>query len=183
LSTTLDEGYFGWLYSHIGAHTLPDPSHTYMSLAGQLYTKPFRWVVANDDNRAEDGRELRDAYLQEKRIKQVDSLWYDLECSVLEMMIALCDRLSFQSEWSCEQWFWKLIHNLELQHFNDATYNRHIAAEVDEVLDRLLLRQYGRDGTGGLFPLRGVYPDQRRIELWHQMSNYLLESEYVNNGP
>lgn len=181
MSTTLDEAYFDWLCDIVARPK--NERYKYTELIGQLYTKEFVWTISNDDNRAADGKELREIYLLEIGATKVDLLWYELECSVLEMLIALARRVSFETEVSATDWFWKFIQNLGLHHFSDNVYRQEIAEDVDEVLDRLLLRHYGRDGTGGLFPLRHHHPDQRRVEIWYQMAAYLMESEFVNNGP
>ena len=32
------------------------------------------------------------------------------------------------------------------------------------------------NGTGGLFPLKRPRVNQRRVEVWYQMSEYLMEN-------
>ena len=41
-------------------------------------------------------------------------------------------------------------------------------------------RRYKRSGEGGLFPLKNAAKDQRKVEIWYQLSSYLLEN-YVDN--
>jgi len=92
---------------------------------------------------------------------------------MLEMLIALSQRLSFEGEGKSRRWFWHLIENLNLNIYND----KHGVPfeEVNAILDRVIWRTYNRDGSGGLFPLRRAARDQRKIEIWYQMSAYLLE--------
>jgi len=59
MNEPLDDLYLTWLYSQIGSIKLKQPSRTYWSLFRQLYTKEFVWIIPNDDNRIEDGRDLR----------------------------------------------------------------------------------------------------------------------------
>ena len=104
---------------------------------------------------------------------------------MLEMIIALSRRASFEDE-ALEtpvMWFWRLMHNLELEGHTDDVFEISIQEEVNETLDRLDNRTYSYDGSGGLFPLQHAHEDQRTVELWTQMSAYLLEGTYVNSRP
>lgn len=180
---TADDRYFEWLYSHIGPVEYNNPRHTFWSLARQLYVTKFRWFVHNDENRAADGIQLREEFMDRWGHEGVEPNWLDLECSVFEMLIALSERLAFESYGEVSDWFWKLMENLGLTAYNDLTYNAVHSDEIAEAVNRVLDRTYGRDGTGGLFPLREGRRDQRRIELWYQKEAYLLEGLRVNNGP
>lgn len=177
MSQTLDELYFVWLYRQIGSVNLRNPARTYWSLARQLYTKPFVWFVMNDENRVEDGKDLRHDFVNECHIEYVDHDWMTDECSVLELIIALARRLAFEDDRPVLGWFWRLIDNLELEQFTDRYYNQEAQDEIDEVLDRLIWRTYGPDGHGGLFPLERPMKDQRDIELWYQLASFLYELE------
>ena len=169
----LDELYLTWLYSQIGSVKLKTLSRTYWSLLRQLYTKEFVWIVANDDNRVEDGRYLRYEFLDDQMIVDPDPEWMDLGCSVLEMLIGLSRRLSFEAEGKSRDWFWILLENLGLESYNDKTYSSHEA--VDAVLEQVIWRTYSQNGAGGLFPLKHPKKDQRKVELWYQLNSYLLE--------
>ena len=177
MSAPFDDGYFGWLYNLVGS-----PRGGHRGLLRQLHATPFRYYLAHDANRAEDGRELRVQYIDQMRIVEQDDPWIDYDVSFLEMLIALSDRVAYNSYALGADWFWKLLENIELSNFDDRVHNRHIR-EVDEVLDRVMDREYAESGWGGLFPLRAPHQDQRRTELWYQMSAYLMEGEHVANGP
>lgn len=182
---TLDDAYFEWLYSQIGAVRNKNPARNYWHLCRKLYTTEFIWFVPNDDNRVEDGKELRRLFLTSTRYHLDDplNLFMDLGCSMFEMLVALARMAAFESERSPVEWFWRFMHNLELDAYSDDLYEISIEEEVEEVLDRLNKREYERDGKGGLFPLRHAREDQRDIELWYQLSSYLLEGHYVNTRP
>jgi len=174
VSEPLDELYFRWLYSQVASVKQKNPSRTYWALLKQLFTKEFVWIIPNDDNRLEDGRDLREEFIEERQLHNVDPAWTELGCSMLEMLIALSRRLSFEDDQPADEWFWKLIENLGLRGFTDKhTYTAEI---VDEILDDVIWRTYGEDGQGGLFPLKHPNQDQRDIEIWYQLSAYLLES-------
>lgn len=170
----LDELFFKWLYSQVGNVRLRNPQRTYWDLLRQLYTKEFVWFIPNDDNRLEDGRDLRRVFLEEKEIFHVDPLWSAMGCSMLEMFIGLAQRLNFEEDkWTVDEWFWGLIENLGLKDFNDAS--NYVESQVDEILDDLIWRTYEPDGRGGLFPLEHPDQDQREVEIWYQLNAYLLE--------
>lgn len=176
---TLDDRYLGWLYSRVGAARNRNPARSHWNLLNQLYRKPYSWTILNDSNRARDGVDLREEFLQEFEIDR-DELWLELDCSFLEMLMALSERASFLDDGSALGWFWKLMENIELDKYTDEVYNDHIAEEVEQALDRVIQRTYSRDGTGGLFPLRYAKTDQRRVELWYQLNAYLLEGRYAD---
>lgn len=169
--------YFGWLASQTGEDHV-----AYSYLLHQLHSKPFEWSVHNDDNRGEDGKELRERYTDTFRIDGED-LWPAGKASVLEVLLGLADRLEFDTDIPLDRWFWKLLENLGFLHYSDSHYNSHVEREVDHALNIWLHRKFDEDGNGGIFPLRGAQHDQRRVEIWYQMQAYLLESDYVDNLP
>lgn len=174
MSQELDEQYLDWLYRQIGSVRSNNPARTYWSLVNQLHHKEFVWLIPNDDNRVEDGKELRYEFLDARHI-EADDEWLDLGCSMLEMLIGLSRRLSFEGEGGPLEWFWVLLTNLGIAAYTDKVNYDH--EEVDEILNRVIWRTYQRDGQGGLFPLTRKARDQRNVELWYQMSNYLLERD------
>lgn len=183
MSGTLDDRYFEWLYHKIGAVRNRNPSRSHWRLAKQLYTTPFEWTVPNDDNRMEDGCDLRYEFLDEEDIHDADPAWMGLQCSMLEMLIGLAERASFESYGAPGDWFWKLLQNVDLKGYTDAVYSTAIEREVGRTLERINHRKYNADGTGGLFPLSNPNEDQRQVELWYQLSAYLLEGGYLDHGP
>lgn len=177
MTGTVDDRYFEWLYSLVGSVRNRNPSRSYWGLTKQLYKREFVWFVPNDDNRVEDGKELRYEFIQEIDFDEVDPLWMDLGSSVLEVLIALARRASFQTDKEADEWFYIFLENLELSSFVDGSYGPGAETEVDIVIERFIFRTYGPDGSGGLFPLRGPHKDQRDVELWYQLASYLLENE------
>lgn len=174
MNDPLDELYLTWLYSHIADVEVPNPSRTYWTLAKQLYTTEFIWFVPNDDNRVEDGKDMRYEFAAELGLLDVDPDWLELGCSMLEMLISLSRRLSFQDEGEPREWFWHLLRNVGLYGINDRSH--YFPDQVGEVLNTIIFRTYKPDGSdGGLFPLRHPTEDQRDVELWYQLSAYLLE--------
>lgn len=180
MPSPLDDLYFEWLCTQIMNTKLKSPSKTYWALLRQLFTKEFVWIVPNDDNRLADGLELRQEFVREAGIRDADQAWWDMGCSVLEMLIALCRRCEFQNDMPVKEWFWKFIDNLGLTKFNDSWYKKeHNEALIDERLNRLIYRTYRYDGSfGGLFPLKEPKADQREIEIWYQMAAYMVQEYF-----
>lgn len=172
----LDEQYLTWLYSMVASPKVTNPHRTYWSLLKHLYTREFVWIVPNDDNRVEDGRDLRHEFLEAKRLRNVDPDWLGLGCSVLELLIGISKRMSFEADGQPRKWFWILLDNLGLGNQSDGRYD---SEYVEEAIERLIWRTYNPDGSGGLFPLKGPCDDQRNVEIWYQLSSYLIERGVV----
>ena len=171
----LDELYFRWLYGEACYPEENNPNHKFWNLLRVFYGKEFIWIIPNDDNRAEDGKDLRQEFVDTIYFKTPDQNWMRMGCSVLEMLVALTRRLAFETDGSPREWFWVLLENLDLTKYNDNTLVP--IPEVEEILDAVIWRTYHYDGTGGLFPLRRPTEDQRQVEIWYQLSAYLLELE------
>lgn len=172
----LDELYFTWLYSQVADLEERSPSRTYWKLLRQLYNTDFEEfvpILRMDKNRADDGKELRIEFVRLKHVRDPDPTWMDLGCSMLELMMGLSRRLSFEAEGKPHYWFWKLVENLGLIKCNDAGY--YPREHVDRVLRDVIRRRYEPNGRGGFFPLSHPDKDQRTVELWYQLCAYVLE--------
>lgn len=172
MSAPLDEDYFVWLYSRVASLNQRNKSKTHWDLLKHLYSKEFVWWVPNDDNRVEDGRNLRFEFLEDYGLTADDS-WLELPCSMLEMLIGLSRRVSFEAGGKANAWFWHMLHNVELPQYTDARPGK--PDQINEILDQIIWRTYRPDGVGGLFPLREPVDDQRKVELWYQLSAYIVE--------
>ena len=171
---TLDERYLSWLYRKFGVD-VKNPRRSYWMLAKELYSKEFTWFIPNDDNRVADGLDLRVRFVDEEEGGETDRDWMGMSCSVLEMLIALSERLEFETDEDSYFWFWTFIRNLELDWCVDYKFGEGTADIIDETLNILINREYDRNGKGGLFPLRRASRDQRKVEIWYQMSTYLQQ--------
>lgn len=175
MNGTLDDLYLAWLYEQVGDVKVRSRTRTYWDLFRQLYSKEFVWYVPNDDNRADDGLCLREQFLDDHGIDifEVDPEWLGIGCSFLEMMVGLARRLAFEADGQPSLWFWHLIENLGIKDCTDRSKYDH--GKVDRILNTVIWREYDFDGRGGLFPLRHARTDQREVELWYQLNEYLLE--------
>lgn len=173
MSEPLDEVYFKWLYRQVAPLRLKNPQRTYWSLLRHLFEKEFVWFIPNDDNRAMDGVELRDEFLEKEGLVGGQD-WMTLECSMLEMLIALSRRLSFLGGGASMDCFWQMMRNVGLDRFNDLDYDGDYVEMVCHMINH---RTYDEDGHGGLFPLSRERNeiDQRKVELWYQMNSFIME--------
>lgn len=179
---TIDDIYMTWLYQHFAVVSNKNPARSYWKLTEQLYTIPFKWTVPNDDNRAADGLELRDEFIVECQVENVDIHWRQRECSFLEMLIALARRTSYNAMGTSADWFGKFLKNLGIC-FSDREYTVESAYLVNLATETVNNRKYDGNGLGGLFPLEYPCQDQREVELWYQASAYLLEGGYLDHAP
>ena len=178
MSEPLENLYFNWLYAQVASLRNKNPRRNYTFLLRQLHQKEFVDIIPNDDNRREDGRDLRLEFFEEVGAEPDDE-WLHLGCSFLEMLIGLARRASFAaSEGDTLVWFWTMLTNLGVRDFNDDLYEKdNPEEEINLMLDEIIWRTYNYDGSGGLFPLREPVGDQRDVELWYQLCAYLIENE------
>ena len=162
----IEDIYFNWLCAKVSV-TIPN---VFFSLMRILHQTEFVCVVQGDKNRAEDGLELRDAFLSEANWRR-DSEWYGQPASIFEVLIAFAHRASFQTDTPVKEWFWHFLTNLELNEYRQV-YESDIP-KIEEILGTFVWRTYDENGRGGLFPLRRARRDQREIEIWYQFCDYL----------
>ena len=170
----INHEYFDWLCEQVDSGRFAK-GVSYNKLLAHLHNIEFTWFIPYDDNRADDGIQLRRRYAI---FRDDMSLTRYLKgpCSVLEMMVALAKRCEEDIMDDAEmgnrrgQWFWGMIHNLELTPMTDSKFN---VDYVDNVIARLLNREYEPDGRGGLFTVKHCDTDMRTVEIWRQLSWYL----------
>jgi hypothetical protein len=164
MSDSAVEAYLGWL----GSQVRVDNYKSYQGLYANLLAKEFVWLIPNDDNRIADGLEVRQEFQGETGVR------IEGPCSVFEVIIGLSRRLEFMAGGEASGWAWQLICNLELHKQQDPVGPRK-AIKIDGILETLIWRNYDPDGTGGFFPLAWPEADQKKVEIWYQMSAYVEE--------
>lgn len=157
-------------------------THRYSELLHTLFEREFTYIIFNDDNRANDGLNIRNHYAWANDISV--GFWEGIlpnNCTMLEMMLALARRWNDEFLWDPDygdrtsQWFWEMIKNLGLDFYDNYNFDRD---EVNRIIDVFLDREYDSNGEhGGMFPVREHGEDMRETELWYQM-NYYLEENY-----
>lgn len=174
--------YFMWLCER------SNMASPFLFLARALHQREFSVIVPKDISRIADGRALREKFLdtcsfsKESERNKAQHTLDKPECSVLEMLVALADRLNYMYqdspyEKSTGGWMDELLRNLSIGYMTDQ-----VLVDYPEYLDRLskilhdlIERRYGTDGRGGLFPLNQAKRDQRNLEIWEQMMDYCAE--------
>lgn len=172
-----EESYYNYLVDLI--HGIGRDS--YSKLLHYLYSVEYTWDprIESDGNRADDALLLRYRFRDSSEISIPR-----MPCTLLEMLIALSVRIEADFFGSPgddhpEKWFWIMINNLGLLDMEDKSFD---PVKVSNVLGKMLSRDIGRLGEGGLFPLHmkqnGMpYRDQRKEPIWDQMSAFISENQ------
>ena len=155
----------------------------YDLLLMHLHKIEYYSLIPNDDNRGEDGKRLREIFLDNEG-PQGPFCLPEGSCTVLEMLIGLSFRM--ENELKCgpcgtsaSECFWLFMQNLNLNwaHNNDYFQNDGDNS-VAKIVWAVLERKYERNGEGGIFPLKQTRKNQRKVEVWYQMQEYLLENYF-----
>lgn len=167
MTRQLDDEYLEWLKAQVYDGS---SSKTYDELLSLLHDKEFVWIIPNDDNRLEDGLDVRNEFLD---VREVHPLLHK-GVSVLEVLVGLSRRMAFAAGREPRYWAWQLLGNLGLHRMSDPV-GIIKTTTIDEILETLIWRNYEPDGRGGFFPLRHPREDQTKVELWYQMNAYINE--------
>ncbi len=161
------EEYFEWMYQIVNGKK-------YYRLLNELNNVDFISLVHYDENRIRDGIDLRYRFADEANIPVsiIDRKFNNIECSVLEVMVALSVRIE-ESIMGDEDygnripiWFSMMIKSLGLY---DMTDDKIEYEYVTHTIARFLNRDYDSNGSGGLFTIHDYDRDMRDIEIWYQM--------------
>ncbi len=171
------EDYFKWMCSLVGNDL---NGISYKKLLRYLFDTDFNYVLDRDENRAIDGCDLRYryGYFYDIPMEVIGDYINDRRCSILEMMVALCNRieenLMSDSDYGDRtgKWFWEMIRNLGLSRYDDTRFD---LTAVSRIIDIFLHREYEPDGTGGLIRIPNCDRDLRKVEIWYQVNWYLTE--------
>ena len=169
----MEERYFEWLCNLVRCE--PEYSH----LMSVLPSIEFIFINPLDENREIDGYDLRYRFAHENDILNIDDHLTN-PCSMLEMMVALADRCETHIMHDDELgdrthiWFFYMIENMGLRYMTNDQIDEEV---VYDTVNRVLDRDYGPHGEGGLFTVRNPREDLRDTEIWYQMCWWLNELE------
>lgn len=174
-SFEVDEDYFLWLCQ------LVEAKDTYFGVLREMYDQEFTdrtaKFVPHDQNRVSDAVKLRDRFVEESMYDDYTGV-FNNACSCLEVLIALSYRM--EDKWPFKihaDYFWEMMDNMGLSEYSDEAYYTPMGQDqVYHILRNWRMREYELDGKGGPFPLDRPEGDQRRREIWYQMSAYLIEN-------
>ena len=168
MMTDQESEYFDWLYTMAVGN---DGSYT--NLLKDLYELKFNWTIYFDKNRAADGIALRRSFVFETAGLSVHDSWLGKDCSFLEMMVALAEKMAMLLDKSIPSTFKHLLRNSGLAPMTNNNYDEVV---VNHIVGTITDRSYQPNGTGGFFPIRNSDKDQRTVELLYQMNSYILEN-------
>lgn len=159
--------YLRWLAKKVDIDMSQNVDTSYVLLMTAMLDKEFYSVVDMDANRIDDGLGLREEYFG---AEMPDDL-----CSVLEVFVSLalrCESDILGGTASAGNIFWDMLDNTGLDKFTDLQFD---TDEVDYILDKILDREYGRNGEGGPFYAGNDFDvDMSKEELWWQMNIYAI---------
>ena len=181
MRSRIEDDYRNWLID-LTCNWCSNHGH-YRNLMTYLYSRDFVCFYPNDENRAQDGLELRFRFVESPAgskytYHDVYNYMPDARCNMLEMMTALAQR--------CEDhimgdpdigdrsgvWFFNMIANMHLAGMTDEFFD---ILTVERAVTNVIEHNYARNGDGGLFSVRNPAIDMRTAEIWYQMNWYLGE--------
>lgn len=168
----IKKDYLEWLCSLVKA------DKKWLFLWFKLHDIPFTWVIPMDENRAEDGKNMRYLYSLEAcadgklEAEEVENALAG-PCSVMEFLVGLAKRIEddimydADSEDRTYKWFWEMIGNLGLDIYDNEHYTD---KNVCDIVDRFLSRKYSKNGVGNVFraPAKSGQ-DIRFGQIWEQV--------------
>jgi len=160
----INHDYFAWLVAQVN---VPN-GRTCGDLFEEMHNTEFVWKVPNDDNRVQDGMDLRSEFTDRVSDLILEGVTF------LEVLVALSRRLAFTAGGEARVWAWQLLRNLRLQKMTDPL-SEDKRNRVRDILDTVIWRTYREDGRGGFFPLSNPAEDQTKVEIWYQMNLYVIE--------
>lgn len=186
-TNNLSELYLNWLLRLINADNYQGKS--YIKLCSLLNKIPFNPVMKLDTNRNSDVQSLlRETYIQSQsdwyRLNEQFDEIMDLQTwpvSFLELIISLAMRidLDFMREINgidnTRIYFWILVRNLGFLSFDDDDWNEDCIISVVNRLNIVQERKYDFNGNGGLFPLENTEIDQRNVQIWNQLCQFVSQ--------
>ena len=132
-----------------------------------------------DVNRMRDGINLRYRFFTNTMgipRSEVDLYFKDMDCSVLEMMVALAIRceetIMDDTKYGdrTSQWFWDMMKSLGLAYMTNDAYE---PIKVEQIVSKFMDHDYERNGRGSLFTIRRCQEDLRDVDIWTQLCWYL----------
>lgn len=159
----LNEHYFLWLLQQVEWYEID--AYDYKDLLFKLHNITFTWLIGFDSNRAAKGISLR--YEWNRSFDGNNE-----PCSVLEMLIALARDWEHELTYDFKKgdrsamWFWVMIENLGLLD----------GGEIEEKVSVWLNREFDKSGNGSPFPLKRPHRDQRKIQIWFQVNDFVMEN-------
>lgn len=152
----------------------------YIPLLDLLHSMKFEYFIDMDANRAADGEYLRKKWLQSEGIYEYLYVFDDEKASVLEVLIAIAERLEFQvgdimkGDHTADK-FWEILRNLDIEKYDSGNFK---PLNIKEKVRNWMYRKYKKNGFGSIFPCEKCEKDMRNLQIWDQMSVYMMEKYF-----
>ena len=168
----INRQYFKWMSGIIDGTS-------YSKLLWSLHNTRFTARLQLDEDREEDGSDLRGLFKKECGYGSSDihsEFLNTRPCSILEMMVALCIRCENHIMDNPDigdrtsQWFWDMIESLGLSGMRDTNFDE---AYTERTIARFNNREYFKNGRGGLFTSNDENVNMLDMDIWYQMCCYL----------
>lgn len=167
--------YFDWLCCMAGSCSESE-FRSHRKVLRVMHETPYRSDNPFDENRAYDGIDLRDQFVEECGVseRELDDLG---DCTVLEALVALAVRIEMQIMEDdvvgprTARWFYAMLSSLGLAEMYDKNFDEYV---VRAVLETWLDGRYSFDGDGSPFYVPDYNGDIHKRDLWGQAHAYLL---------
>lgn len=178
---SLNDKYFRWLLAILG---FKNPATCgYISMLSYMYSRDFKLtdpIVGHDDNRLNDGFDLRALYSNNFTDPEFPPI-FEEPVSVLEVLVAFAVRIDddvmYNGSLHASKWFFIMVDNLGMTGFKDEYLGIDwVIDDEEQIIDIWMSRQYGPDGKGSIFPVKYTTFDQRNLEMWYQMQEWFKEN-------
>lgn len=163
--------YFQWLKEQADFIEFGDD---YDRLLSKLYAMDYTPVLRMDQNRLADAMTMRERICATYGFKRPA-----YSCSFLEFLVALSFRMHYicdaPNEYRVKEFFWRLLYNLQINEFSNHIWNEECERRVEDAVNRVNTHTFEADGAGGLFPMAAPKQNQRNLEVWYQLNQYLQD--------
>lgn len=183
LEEYVNRRYFNWLCDNSGLYSVDlVDGKTYSFLANILYNTQYSYIIPNDKNRMQDGKDLADSFIVEcNGIREWHDILTSRPPSILAVLYALAirweDNIMYDYRYGNRShvWFMEMLDNLGLLQYDDAHCTEETEYIIARVLERFIYRVFDPAGNGSPFPIKNPTRDQREIELWLQLNDYIYD--------
>lgn len=157
----------------------------YLSLCEILLDTYFLSLIEFDENRAEEGKALREEWAESVCGDTFDTDLLPYTCTMLELILVMARRMAYemadsQYEAGVGKWVMEILENAGLATFRNDYFEtdpEYHGNRIKAILKDIIYRRYLHTGDGGFFPAKFyTTKDYRHMELLTQMNNYLAEN-------
>ena len=153
----------------------------YNAMIWALVDIPFSYIHPMDENRYNDGMNMRIEFENLTSWDISQEAGYRDQCTVYEMMAALAYRCEHQLMRDgsgidrTKFWFFEMCKNLDILKWDFDHLNYDYKKDIDTKIGVWLRREYEFDGRGGAFPIKNATENQKNVQIWEQMNQFLME--------